>query len=317
MVRRSCWLALLVLLVAAGCNRGGARRVGMVPKGRAHIFWQSVHAGAVKAAREKKIDLIWNGPTAETDFTGEVQIVDSMINQHMDAIALAPVDRKALVSVVERAATMHIPLVIFDSPIDTGDITAQVATDNYHAGALAAERMIKALNGKGKVAIVAVQAGAASTMAREKGFEDAILANAPSIQIVDKRYGNSDFAQALAVSENMLTAYPELDAFFASNESSAVGAAQALESRHSKVKLVGFDSSPALLEGLKSGAIDSLVVQDPFRMGYDTVIAVAEKLDGGTPRKIQNIEPIVVTRENLDDSAVHERLFPDLDKYLH
>jgi len=80
---------------------------------------------------------------------------------------------------------------------------------------------------------------------------------------------------------------------------------------------VGFDSSPALLEGLKSGAIDSLVVQDPFRMGYDTVIAVAEKLDGGTPRKIQNIEPIVVTRENLDDSAVHERLFPDLDKYLH
>jgi len=308
---------LLLLVTAFGCNRGGARRVGMVPKGRAHIFWQSVHAGAVKAAREKKIDLIWNGPTAETDFTGEVQIVDSMINQHMDAIALAPVDRQALVSVVDRAASMHIPLVIFDSPLDSENFTAQVATDNYHAGALAAERMIKILNGKGKAAIVAVQAGAASTMAREKGFEDAIRANAPGIQIVDKRYGNSDFAQALAVSENMLTAYPDLDAFFASNESSAVGAAEALESRHSKVKLVGFDSSPELLEGLKNGAIDSLVVQDPFRMGYDTVMAVAEKLDGGNPKKIQNIEPLVVTQQNLNEPSVHERLFPDLNKYLN
>ena len=316
MVSARRWFAVLLLVVAAGCNRGTARRVGMVPKGRAHIFWQSVHAGAVKAAREKKIDLVWNGPTAETDFTGEVQIVDSMINQHMDAIALAPVDRKALVAVVARAAGLHIPLVIFDSPIDTENFTAQVATDNYRAGALAADRMIKILNGKGKVAIVAVQAGAASTMAREKGFEDAIHAKAPGIQIVDKRYGNSDFAQALAVSENMLTAFPELDAFFASNESSAVGAAQALESRHSKVKLVGFDSSPSLLDGLKKGTIDSLVAQDPFRMGYDTVIAVAEKLDGGTPQKIQNIDPVVVTRENLNDPLVHERLFPNLDKYL-
>jgi ribose transport system substrate-binding protein len=308
---------ILLLVAAAGCNRNTARRVGMVPKGRAHIFWQSVHAGAVKAAREKKIDLVWNGPTAETDFTGEVQIVDSMINQHMDAIALAPVDRKALVSVVERAAAVGIPVVIFDSPIDTENFTAQVATDNYHAGAIAAQRMIEILSGKGKVAIVATQAGAASTMAREKGFEDAIHAKAPGIQIVDKRYGNSDFAQALAVSENMLTAYPDLDAFFASNESSAVGAAQALESRHSKVKLVGFDSSPSLLEGLKSGAIDSLVVQDPFRMGYDTVISVVEKLDGGAPKKIQNIDPLVVTRENLDNPAVHDRLFPDLNKYLN
>jgi ribose transport system substrate-binding protein len=291
--------------------------VGMIPKGRAHIFWQSVHAGAVKAARENKIDLIWNGPTAETDFTGEVQIVDSMINQHMDAIALAPVDSKALVSVVGRAAAAHIPIVIFDSPLDSDDFTAQVATDNYHAGALAAERMIKILNGKGKVAIVAVQAGAASTMAREKGFEDAIHTNAPQIQILDKRYGNSDFAQALAVSENMLTAYPDLDALFASNESSAVGAAKALESRHSKVKLVGFDSSPSLLDGLKNGTIDSLVVQDPFRMGYDTVIAVADKLNGGTPKRVQNIDPLVVTQENLSDPAVQTRLFPDLKKYLN
>jgi ribose transport system substrate-binding protein len=137
---------------------------------------------------------------------------------------------------------------------------------------------------KGKIAIVAVQVGAASTMAREQGFEDTIHKDAPGVRILDKRDGNADFAQSLAVSENMPTAYPDLDAFFASNESTAVGAAQA---------------SPPLIEGLKSGSIDSLVVQDPFQMGYQTVIAAVEKLGGGTPRKIQNIEPLVVTRDKL------------------
>lgn len=316
---RRFWHVLPLVVLAASaisCNRGTARRIGMVPKGRAHIFWQSVHAGAVKAAREKKIELIWNGPVSETDFNGELQIIDSMINQHLDAIALAPIDRTALVSVVDRASAANIPVIIFDSPVDTQNFVAQVATDNYRAGQLAAQRMIEVLQGKGKVAIVAVQPGAASTMAREKGFEDTIQKGAPGIRIMDKRYGNADFAQSLAVSENMLTAYPDLDAFFASNESSAVGAAQALTSRHSKVKLVGFDSSPALLEGLKSGVIDSLIVQDPFRMGYDSILAATEKLNGGTPQKIQNIDPAVVTGANLSDPAIHARLFPDLKAYL-
>ncbi len=119
--------------------------------------------------------------------------------------------------------------------------------------------------------------GAASTMAREQGFEDAVKKNLPGIQIVDKRYGWADRAKSLAVAENMLTAYSDLDAMFASNESSAVGAAQALKSRNSKVRLVGFDSSPNLLDDLKSGAIDSLVVQDPFKMGYESVKAAVDK----------------------------------------
>jgi ribose transport system substrate-binding protein len=288
----------------------------MVPKGRAHVFWQSIHAGAAKAAQENKIELVWNAPTSETDAPGELQIVDSMINQHLDAVAVAPIDRNAMVSAIDRGARQGIPMFVFDSPADTQSFTAQIATDNYAAGQLAAKRMVELLHGNGKIAIVAVQVGGASTMAREKGFEDYVRQNAPGIKILDKRYGNADFAQSLSVSENMLTAYPDLDAFFASNESSTVGAVQALKSRHSKVKLVGFDSSVTLLEDLKAGLIDSLVVQDPFQMGYKTVLAAVEKINGGSPQKIQNIEPALVTRENLDDPAIHARLFPDLKKYL-
>lgn len=317
MTPRICLAAsLLALLVSPACNRDTRKRIAVIPKGQAHIFWQSVHAGAVAASRENNVDILWNGPPSETDFAVQLQIVDSMITQRVDAICLAPDDRTAMVSVVERATRENIPVVILDSPVDTQVFAAQVATDNYGAGAMAAQRMGKILNGKGKVGEVAVEPGSASTMAREQGFEDAIKKDFPGIQIVDKRYGWSDRAKSLDVAENMLTAHDDLVAMFASNEASAVGAAQAIKGRKAKVKLVGFDSSPGLLDDLKSGLIDSLVVQDPFRMGHDAVVAAVEKLKGVTPQKIQNLPPRVITKDMLDDPEVNKLLHPDLDKYL-
>jgi ribose transport system substrate-binding protein len=245
-----------------------------------------------------------------------LQIVENMINQHVDAICLAPIDRKALSNAVDRAAKAGIPVIIWDSPVDSPNFVAQIATDNYAAGQLGAQRMGEILKGKGKIVEVACQPGSASTMAREQGFEDKIKQSYPDIQIVDKRYGMADMAKSMTVAENMLTAFPDLDAMFGSNESSTVGAARALTSRKSKVKLVGFDSSPALLEGLNAGVIDSLVTQNPFDMGYKTIKASVSKLNGGTVEHIQKLPAVVVTKDNLNEPAIHARLFPDLDKYL-
>lgn len=314
MTRRQAVAAFAAVLAA--CKRDGKRRIAVIPKGRAHLFWQSVHAGAAKAAQETSVEIIWNGPSTETDYSAQLQIVEAMINQRVDAIVLAPIDKKIMVGVVDKAASQNIPVVIFDSGIDTESFVSQVATDNYAAGQAGAQRLAKILGGKGKVAIVAVQPGAASTMAREQGFEDSIKKEFPAIQIVDKRYGWADFAKSMAAAENMLTAFPDLDGMFASNESSAVGAAQALKARKSKVKLVGFDSSPTLLEDLRSGLIDSLVVQDPFRMGYEAVQNAVKKLNGGTPVKMNHLPPLVVTWENLEDPQVQHQLKPDLAKYL-
>jgi ribose transport system substrate-binding protein len=310
-------LLIVPLLLAAGaCNRQQKKRIAVIPKGRAHLFWQSVHAGAVAASRDTGVDIIWNGPTSETDFTGQLQIIEAMINQRVDAICLAPIDKTVMTNVVDRAMREKIPVVIFDSGIDTSNFISLVATDNYRAGQMAAERMSKILNGKGTVAIVAVQPGAASTMAREQGFEETVRKSFPGIQIVDKRYGWADFAKSLTVAENMLTAHTGLDGMFASNESSAVGAAQALKARKSKVQLVGFDWSPTLLDDLRSGLVDSLVVQDPFRMGYEAVKSAVGYLNGQAPAKINNLPPRVVTRENLDDPEIQKQLNPDLEKYL-
>lgn len=306
--------AALFATAATGCNRNQKKTIGVIPMGRAHVFWQSVHAGAKRAAQETGVAVEWNGPASEADKAGQLQIIEAMINKRVDAIALAPIDSKAMVAIVERATREGIPVIVFDSGVDTDVFVARIATDNYKGGEMAAARIGEILGGKGKVAIVAAQPGAASTMAREKGFEDFIGKNFGGIQIVDKRYGDAEVAKSLRVAENMLTAYPDIAAFFASNETSSVGAAQALKARESKVKLVGFDAGPTLEADLRAGVIDALVVQHPFKMGYESVHAAVRKLKGEPVEKIQNIMPRLVTQANINDKDVQEQLNPDLNR---
>jgi ribose transport system substrate-binding protein len=127
----------------------------------------------------------------------------------------------------------------------------------------------------------------------------------------------ADIAKSLTAAENILTAHPEVDALFASNESSTMGAAQALRGRQGrKVKLVGFDASPTILEDLRAGIIDSLVVQDPFKMGFEAVSTAVKKLDGQTVPKVSDLEPRLIDLQNLNDPDVQAQLHPDLKKYL-
>src|SRR5450432_273538 len=115
---------LCASLLAVSCNRSTEKRVVFIPKGRAHVFWQSVHAGAIAAMREDKgYTVIWNGPASETDYEGQIKIMDAAINQHVDAICLAPIDKKILVTLVEHAKAVNIPVIIFDSPVDTEAFT--------------------------------------------------------------------------------------------------------------------------------------------------------------------------------------------------
>jgi ribose transport system substrate-binding protein len=314
-MKKLCVIALSLVALSA-CNRDKKKVIAVIPKGNAHLFWQSVHAGAVATSRESGVEIIWNGPASETDYTGQLKVVDAMINRRVDAIVLAPIDSKAMVSVVERATAEGIPVIIFDSGIDTDKFVAQVATDNYHAGEMGAERLAKLLGGKGKVAILANMPGSASTVARESGFEDSMKKNYPAIEIVEKQFGNAEVASSLTKAENILTGHPDLDGVFASNESSSVGFAQALRDRKTKIKMVGFDWSPSLLDDIKNGVIDSLVVQNPFKMGQEAVRLAIEKLDGKPIVKMNALAPKLIDRENVNTSEVQAQVNPDLKKYL-
>ncbi len=309
-------LALVILLPA--CRKRQRPVYAVIPKGQAHIFWQTVHAGAAAAAQEAGVDIEWNGPADETELTRQISIVDDFINRRVDGIELAPADKDALVPAIHRAQKAGIPLSVIDSGINTEDYVSFVATDNYGGGVLGARRLAQILGKRGRVAVIGVLPGAASTIAREKGFRETLEKEFPEVKLVAFQYGMSDRARSLAVTEDILAAHPDLDGIFASNESSTIGADQAIKARGlgGKIKFVGFDSSPSLIDDLRAGIIDSLVLQDPFQIGYQGLKALLDHHAGHTPSKRIDLPPTLVTRQNLETSGIQHLLNADIQRYL-
>lgn len=310
-------LLLLGLLLAACRAPGPAERViGVVPKGANHIFWQTVRAGAIKAARECGAKVEWNAPSLEVDSSRQIEIVESMVNRRLAGIALAPVDRRALVRVVEQAHTLGIPVAIFDSAIDTPHRITYVATDNEEGGRMAARRLAAAIGEKGQVGVIGFMPGSAATEERERGFASEI-AKFPNIEMVGLKFAMADRAKALALTENLLTAYPKLAGIFADNESSTAGTVQALKTRGARqVKLVAFDASDALVDDLRQGFIDALVVQNPFAMGYQSTRAICRKLSGENPAPRFDSGATLVTAADLSKPEVKALLYPPIQQYL-
>ncbi len=311
-------LLLVALILTASCRKPDRLVIALVPKGQAQIFWQTVHAGAVAAGRDFGVDILWNGPASETDFTRQINIVEDFINQRVSGIVLAPSHGESLVPIVERAAQERIPVTICDSGINTDRYLSYVSTDNYKGGALAAERLAAVLPAGGKVAMIGNLPGSVSTTERENGFRDTIAQKHPALRIVAFQYGMSDRSKSLAIAEDILTAHPDLAGIFCTNEAGTLGAVQGVKSKGvvGRVKVVGFDTSPTLLEDLRSGCLDSLIVQNPFRMGYLAVQTIVDALHGRTPEKRIDTGATVVTGANLDEPAIRDLVNPPIDKYL-
>ena len=290
--------------------------MGVVPKGTNHIFWQTIHAGALKAGDEYGYEVLWNAPQLEIDASRQITIVENLITRQVAGIVLAPVDEEALVAVVERAAESGIPVSIFDSAIKTDKIITYIATDNYEAGRMGGRRMGEILGGKGKVGVIGFMPGSASTMAREQGFVDVIAEEFPDIENLGVRFNMADRAKAMEEAENLMTAHPDLAGLFADNESSTDGTVRAVKQRGLPVKIVGFDASEDLLAEMRGGAIDSIVVQDPFKMGYEASKAMGEHLAGREPVREMDSGAYLVTPENVDTPEMQAVLSPPIEQWL-
>jgi ribose transport system substrate-binding protein len=291
-------VVVLVALAIAGCNQNRKKRIAVIPKGTSHEFWLAVREGALRAGKDLNVEILWNGPPLETEYSRQIQILDSMISQRVDGIAIAAAERKALVGPVERATREGIPVTVFDSGLDTTNYLCYVGTDNVAAGRLGARTLAALIKNKGTIGMIMHAPGSQSTMDREKGFVDAIQKDFPNIRIAAMQFGMSDRAKARAAAENILTAHPDLDGMFASSEPSSIGAALAVKARNlsGKLKLVAFDTSDALLEDLRGGTIDAIVVQDPQGMGYEAVRTVVDKLNGKQPPKRIDMQAKVLRR---------------------
>ena len=309
LTRRS-FVVIPASALIGGCARSRRKRIAVIPKGVSHLFWVAVEKGAKTAGQEFDVEILWNGPAAETEYARQIQIIDSMVAQRVDAIAIAPTERKALVAPIDRAVAAGIPVTVFDSGLESTNYVSYVATDNVEAGRIGARKLAELIGGKGQVGIVMNAPGSASTMDREQGFTETIQKEFPNVRIIAQQYGMSDRARARAAAENILTAHPDIDGLFASAEPSSTGAASAIAGRElkDKVVLVAFDSSDSMVEDLKLGVIDAMVVQDPQRMGYEAVKTLVDKLAGKAPPKRLDLNAITVEKKDLNEPQVKRLL---------
>lgn len=299
-------LGVLALLLASGCSRERKRVIGVVPKATSHVFWVTVQNGALAAGRELGVTIEWNGAQTESDFSRQIQIIDSMIARRLDGIAVAASERKALVQVLDRAAAAGIPVTVFDSGLDSENYLTFISTNNYEAGRMGGRRLAELLGGKGKIGVLLHAPGSLSTMDRERGFEDLLREQYPGIHIVARQFGMADRAKAVASAENILTANPDLDGFFASSEPSASGVALALVARGlgGKVKFVAFDANDTMLADLRRDVISATVVQDPYRMGYEAVRTLVDQFAGRKPPRRMDLNARVIDKSDLEKPDV-------------
>ncbi|MCP4612161.1 MAG: ABC transporter substrate-binding protein [Planctomycetes bacterium] len=303
-------VAIAAVFIIIGIIRKGSnldeRRIAVIPKGTSSVFWESVRLGAQKAGDEFGYEISWNGPELESDRERQIQIVEDFIALKVAGVVLAPNGSNALVPKVEEMFAKNMPCVIIDSEIDTDKYVSFAATNNYQGGAIAARRMGKILNGKGKVIVTKFMPGSGSTVNRENGFIDTIGKEFPDIEIVDTKYGMATVETALQAAEDLLTKHAQLDGLYASNASTSVGSAQALQSqgRADKIKMIGFDAEETLIDKLRSGVVDSLVVQDPYKMGYVGVKTLVDKINGKEVPKSIDTGVELVTLERLEEPKI-------------
>ena len=293
----------IVKKIRATEDKGKQKVVAVIPKGTANMWWATVYQGALKAAKEHNFRILWAGPEMETDRERQIQAVDDALVQNVDAIVLGPNDFKALARSVGKIADRGIPCIIIDSPVNSDRYDAFAGTDNYDGGAEAARRLAKAIGGKGNVILTHFVQNSASTEERARGFKETLKKEFPGIRLAAEQYTLGTVEDARQKTTDMLTKNKNIDGVFAVNHPSSVGAYKALQAQNltGKIKYVGFDSDPVLLEGIGHGEVEALIVQNPFEIGYRGVNLAADRLAEKKVARKNNVPSMVVDKQNLDD----------------
>jgi len=328
-MKRACLGLLGIVILLAGCQPASppsstegttteqapavAKKLkfAVVPKGLTHQFWLTVKAGADAAGKDLGVEIDWDGPQKETEVVEQINLLEDKIGAGVDAIVLAACDQDALVDIIKKATEKNIPVVMIDSGVNSDVPASFIATDNVTAAAAAARELAKLVGNAGKVGVIPYVKGAGTSEQREEGFKKGI-AETPDVQIADIQYCNSDVVEAMDITEDWLTAHPDLKGIFAANEPAAVGAVQALEAagKSGQIKLVAFDAGDDEIAALKKGTVQALIVQHPFRMGYDGVKTAFDILQGKTVEKRIDTGFTIVTMENIDEPEVQKLLNP-------
>lgn len=307
-------MMVLFALAIASTSLAAEKEIAVIVKTTNSTFWQNVKKGADAAIKEfAGYKITFQGPASESNIADQVNMVENSVNRKVAGIVLAPSDSDALIPSIKKAYENGIPVVIIDSMLSEGGkdyYQAFLATDNRVAGELCAKEMIAGLGGKGKIAIMSYVAGVGSEIGRVGGFKEYIEKNS-EIEIVETFYSQSQMANALNQTTDMLASNPDLGGVFGANEPTAIGMGRALaqSGKAGQVVAIGFDGNEDLQNFVKDGTLKAIAVQGSYQMGELGVKTIGDILAGKTVEKFIDTGVVIVTKDNIESPEAQNVLY--------
>ena len=281
----------------------------MIPRTCGTRLWEPFHAGAAATALADGLHIYWNAPTQENDLQKQIGFLQLSLKRNYRAVVVAPDESLAFRTPVRRLLDQHLPVVIIDDDLGLppNPKLSYVLNDEIAGGRIAARRVAAILHGKGSVALLGINPQMESMIARTRSFEQTLALEAPRIQLVIPELGDDlNVAHEQRIADRVLHSLPRADAIVAFSASATRGAYYAkVESGESNaVALIGFDQD--LMPPIRSGEIDSVVIQNAPEIGRIAIGNVKALLEGQRVRERVLVQPVLLTRENLDSPGTHE-----------
>lgn len=303
----------------AGATTDGVKEVAVLIKATDSDFWQYVLVGAENYAKENsdKVHVTTYGPASESDIEEQVSILEQIVSSAPDAIVIASTSSDATVPAIENAVSKGIPVITVDNKVKTDKVSTLLATDNLKGGAAAADTLVEKIKASGKelkgtVGVISNMAGVQVLADRDQGFIDQMKKIAPDVKLLETVYAEADMTKAMDAAADQIAANDDLIGFFADNNMVGSGTARAIteKGKENDLVLVAFDSDPEEIKGLGSGAVDALVLQDPYGMGYQGVEDALKVIAGEKLESYVDTGVTVVTKDNMDQEEIKGLLDP-------
>ena len=302
----------LVLGTAFGLSTGASAQetyIPLVSKGFQHQFWQAVKQGAEQAGKDLKVKVSFEGPETEAMVDKQIDMLSAALAKNPKAIGFAALDSKAAIPLLKKAQAAKIPVVAFDSGVDSDIPVTTATTDNKAAAALAADKMAALIGKSGEVAVVAHDQTSRTGIDRVEGFTQRMKSTYPNIKVVSVQYGGGDHLKSTEITKSILQAYPNLKGMFGANEGSAIGVLNGAKEMKRKIVVVGYDSGKAQKDAIRNGNMAGAITQNPVGIGYKTVEAAVKALKGEKLPKVIDTGFYWYDKSNIDDKKIAAVLY--------
>jgi ribose transport system substrate-binding protein len=297
---------------SAGSSSGGGSKpyIAIVSKGFQHQFWQAVKKGAQQEADKEGATISFDGPPSESDVEQQITMLQTAMNKNPKALGFAALDSKAAAPLLQQAKSSNIPVIAFDSGVDSPIPLTTVATDNKAAAAEAAKHLSEALGGKGKVALVVHDQTSGSGIDRRDGFVNWMKQNAPGITLLPVQYGGGDQLKSADITKSIIQSNPDLAGIYGSNEGSAIGVVKGVqESGKTNIKVVGFDSGQGQIDAINSGVEMGAITQNPIGIGQQLIVNAMKAINGQQLPKTVDTGFYWYDKTNINDPKISAVLY--------